>query len=116
MAELESVLASILAPETHRQLNGIASQDADRFRFGCELWVRALYEFAAAYHHAVINRDHVVQALVPLYRGRLYSYLLQHAHSSAEDMQADSELLCLEFERQKPYLIEKWKAKMEVKS
>jgi len=49
--------------------------------------------------------------LVPLYRGRLYSYLLQHAHSSVEEMQADSELLCLEFERQKPYLIEKWNAK-----
>lgn len=111
VAELEPVLASILAPETHRQLNGIASQDAEKFRFGCELWVRALYEFAASYHHAVINRDHVVQALVPLYRGRLYSYLLQHAHSSAEEMEADSELLCLEFERQKPYLIEKWKAK-----
>ena len=110
VAELEPVLASILTQETHRQLSGTASQDAERFRFGCELWVRALYEFAGSYHHAVINRDHVIQALVPLYRGRLYSYLLEHAHSSAEEMQADSELLCLEFERQKPYLIEKWKA------
>jgi len=111
VAELEPVLASILTQETHRQLNGIASEDAEKFRFGCELLVRALYEFAASYHHAVINRDHIVQALVPLYRGRLYSYLLQHAHSSVEEMQADSELLCLEFERQKPYLIEKWNAK-----
>jgi len=111
VAELEPVLASILTQETHRQLNGIASQDAEKFRFGCELWVQALYEFAASYHLAAINRDHVVQALVPLYRGWLYSYLLQHAHSSAEEIRADSELLCLEFERQKPYLIEKWKAK-----
>jgi hypothetical protein len=111
VAELQPVLASILTEETHRQLTETASQDAENFRFAHELWVRALYEFAASYHHAVINRDHVVQALVPLYRGRLYSYLLEHSHSSAEEMQADSELLCLDFERQKPYLIEKWKAK-----
>jgi hypothetical protein len=26
-------------------------------------------------------------------------------------MEADTEALCLEFERQKPYLIERWKAK-----
>jgi hypothetical protein len=111
VAELEPVLASFLTQETHRQLNGIASQDAENSRFGCALWVQALYEFAASYHHAVINRDHVVQALVPLYRGWLYSYLQRHAHSAAEEMQADSELMCLEFERQKPYLIEKWKTK-----
>ena len=111
VAELEPVLASILTQETHRQLNGITRRGAENFRFGCELWVRALFEFAASYHHAVINRDHLVQALAPLYRGQLYSYLLEHAHSSAEEMQLDSELLCLEFERQKPYLIEKWNGK-----
>jgi hypothetical protein len=31
-------------------------------------------------------------------------------------MEAASERLCLEFERQKPYLREKWKARIEVKS
>jgi hypothetical protein len=31
-------------------------------------------------------------------------------------MEEASENLCAEFERQKPYLMEKWKAKIEVKS
>jgi hypothetical protein len=56
-----------------------------------------------------------LQALVPLYRGQLYSFLLEHANSTPEEIEADSEALCLEFERQKPYLIERWKAKAEVK-
>jgi glucosylglycerate synthase len=73
--------------------------------------VRILYDFAAAYHRTAIARDHVLQALVPLYRGQLFSFLSEHARSTPEEMEADSEGLCLEFERQKPYLIERWKAK-----
>jgi hypothetical protein len=78
------------------------------------LWARTLYDFASAYHHNLLDRDHLVQALVPLYRGRIYSFFLQHANSSPVEMEADSENLCLELERQKPYLIERWKKPSEV--
>jgi len=116
VTELEPILNSILAPQTHLQIKDIAALDAEKFRFGNELWVRTLYEFAASYHHAVINRDHIVQALVPLYRGMLYSFLLQHASSSGEEMEASAEILCVEFEQQKAYLLERWKQKVEVRS
>jgi hypothetical protein len=109
--ELEPILASILAQDTHAQIKAIALSDRTKFHFTPELWVKTLYEFAASYHHAVLNRDHLVQALVPLYRGRLYSFLLEHANSSAEAMETQSEILCQEFERQKPYLVERWTGK-----
>ncbi len=108
---LEPILASILAPDTHAQIKAIALSDPTKFHFAMELWVKTLYEFAASYHHMVLNRDHLVQALVPLYRGKLYSFLLEHANSSGEEMEAQSEILCQEFERQKPYLVERWTAK-----
>ena len=60
---------------------------------------------------SVLNRDHLLQALVPLYRGRIYSFLLKHQDSSPDEIEADSEKLCLEFERQKPYLVERWNVK-----
>jgi glucosylglycerate synthase len=107
--ELEPLLASILTRDTHAQVKAIALLDADKFRFANELWVRTLYEFAGSYHHEVLNRDHLVQSVVPLYRGLLYSFLMQHANSSADEMEADAEQLGLEFERQKPYLVERWK-------
>ena len=109
--ELGPILGSILEQETHQEISALATMDSGEFHFADELWVRALYEFAAAYHHSVLNRDHIAQALVPLYRGRLYSYLRQHAESVPEEMERGSEALCLEFERQKPYLIERWNAK-----
>jgi hypothetical protein len=111
VSELEPILASILAQDTHAQIKAIALSDPSKFHFAAELWVKTLYEFAASYHHAVLNRDHLVQALVPLYRGRLYSFLLEHANSSAEAMETQSEMVCQEFERQKPYLLERWTAK-----
>jgi len=113
VSELEPILASILAKDTHAQIKAISLTDRAKFHFAGELWVKTLYEFAASYHHAVLNRDHLVQALVPLYRGRLYSFLQEHTNSSPDEMEAQSEILCQEFERQKPYLLERWTAKRE---
>ncbi len=45
-----------------------------------------------------------------------FSFLIEHSDSSPAEMEAVTENLCAEFERQKPYLTEKWKAKVEVKS
>jgi hypothetical protein len=114
--QLEPILQTILRPDTHAAIQAIATMDQQAFRFDSELWVRMLYDFASSYHHSVINRDHLVQALVPLYRGKIYSFLVEHANSSPSELEAASETLCLAFERQKSYLREQWKAGVEVKS
>ena len=107
---LSEILKKILTAETHAELQRIATEDERKFRYRDELWVRTLYDFAASYHRASIDRDHLIQALVPLYRGRIFSFLQEHHDSSQEEIEAHSESLCLEFERQKPYLVERWKA------
>lgn len=116
VAELGPILSSILDPTTYAELKNVVECNGNACRFRPDLWVRSLYDFAASYHHDVMNRDHLVQALVPLYRGMTYSFLMEHSDSSADEMEAANEDLCVEFERQKPYLAEKWIAKMEVKS
>ena len=67
-----------------------------------------MYEFAASYHKAVMSRDHIVQALVPLYRGRMFTFLVENRTASAAEVGNNIESLCLEFERLKPYLLELW--------
>ncbi len=114
--ELEPLFSQLLSADTHTAIREISARDQAGFRFPSGLWIKALYEFAAAFHHGVMNRDHVVQALVPLYRGFTYSFLLEHADVSAADLEAVSEELCTEFERYKSYLVERWKTKAEVKS
>jgi glucosylglycerate synthase len=116
VTELEPILSTILDPETHAEIKSMVSLGEENFSFRTGLWVRTVYDFAASYHHAVINRDHLVQALAPLYRGVTLSFLIEHSESSSAEMETVSEGLCLEFERQMPYLREKWKANVEVKS
>ena len=57
---------------------------------------------------SVINRDHIIQALAPLFRGRVLTFLLENRNGTAEDVENNIEGLCLEFERLKPYLLQMW--------
>jgi len=111
VAELSEILRSILDAETHAELVRLAALDENTFRFSNALWVRTIYEFAAAYHHSVIHRDHLVQAFVPIYRGRVHSFLTVHRSDDSEAMEADIEDLCQEFGRQRDFFIARWSTK-----
>ncbi|HLB87035.1 MAG TPA: hypothetical protein VJK29_05225 [Terriglobales bacterium] len=108
VAELEPVLKSILTAPTLAELQRAAAAAEEDFRYSNELWVQTVYEFAASYHKTVISRDHIVQALVPLYRGKTHTFLLENHDASADEVESNVEALCLAFERFKPYLLEQW--------
>ena len=108
VAELEPVLKSILSPPTLTELQRISALEEDDFLFGDELWARTVYEFAASYHKAVISRDHVVQALAPLYRGRAFTFLVENREASGEQVEQNVEDFCMTCERLKPSLLELW--------
>lgn len=106
VAELQSVFQAILSPTTLTELQRIAAMGDDEFHYPAELWVRTVYEFAASYQKQVINQDHIVQALAPLFRGRALTFLKENRSASAEEVENNIEGLCLEFERLKPYLLQ----------
>jgi glucosylglycerate synthase len=108
VAELEPVLKSILSAPTLAELQRVIAVPEEGFRYSDELWVRTVYEFAAAYRKTVISRDHIVQALPPLYRGKTHTFLLENQDASADEVESNVETLCLAFERMKPYLLELW--------
>jgi hypothetical protein len=112
VAELESVFQSILSPATLAELQRIArTGKEEEFDYPAELWVRTVYEFAASYQKSVISRDHIIQALAPLFRGRVFTFLMENRDASANDVENNIESLCLEFERLKPYLLQMWKSR-----
>ena len=112
VAELESVFQSILSPPTLAELQRIArTGKEEEFDYPAELWVRTVYEFAASYQKSVISRDHIIQALAPLFRGRMFTFLMENRDASANDVENNIEGLCLEFERLKPYLLQMWKSR-----
>lgn len=106
--ELDPVFLSILTTPTHEELKGLAALQEEKFSYPVELWARTVYEFATAYHKAVIGRDHIVQALVPLFRGRAYTFLTDNRDASGEEVEQNIDVLCKAFAEEKPRLIELW--------
>lgn len=109
--ELSSLFEAILSENTREKIRQRAALDDKAFRYPDDLWVRTVYEFAAAFHHGVLHRSHLVQALTPLYLGRACSFVLENADAVSEEVEKRIEALCLEYERQKPELIERWNIK-----
>lgn len=107
LRNLQSVLEFILSGRTLSALDTIA-EDGERLRYPDELWATTVYEFLVAYHQGVMRRDHVVQALMPLYLGRVGSFLVQHASEEEAAVDTALEALCREFERSKPAMVERW--------
>jgi hypothetical protein len=56
-----------------------------------------------------MRREHVTQALLPLYLGRTAAFLRQHAASPSGQVDESLESLCLAFERAKPVAAAQWK-------
>jgi hypothetical protein len=108
VTELEPVLRSILTADTLGELRYVVQQPEEMCRFSDELWVKTVYEFAASHHKAVISRDHVIQALAPLYRGKAMTFVGENREASAEQVENNVESLCLTFESLKPYLLQLW--------
>ncbi len=115
VAQLEPVFHSILSPSTLAELQKIATLPIANFNYPAAPWATTVFEFAASYHKSTINRDHILQALVPLFRGRTLSFLLENADRSDQEIEANVESLCVEFERLKPHLLEIWNEKNEKK-
>jgi hypothetical protein len=108
VAELEPVFRSVLSPATLSDLQKTAALELSAFSYPSDVWAKTVFEFAASYHKAVISRDHVIQALVPLYRGRTLAFMLENENSPGEQIENNVESLCGEFERLKPYLLQLW--------
>jgi glucosylglycerate synthase len=106
--ELGSVLEKILSSDTLEAINEISKREERSFRFPDELWAKTVCQFAASYHRSVMNRDHLLQALTPLYRGRVGSFISENARAGAEEVESRLGSLRQEYERLKPYLIENW--------
>ncbi len=114
--DLREIYAGFLAVETLEALNAAANVPSGAngsgavFHIADALWVRTIYEFAAAWHHRKLDREHLLQSLVPLYLGRTASFVLEVRESSALEVEEKIEQLCLRFESEKDLLRNLWKA------
>ena len=86
----------------------MSSYNVLEFGFPDELWVKIIYDFALAYHSKAMVREHILKSLTPLYLGKTASFVNDTMESTASEVEEKIENLCLEFERQKGYLLKNW--------
>ena len=114
MKELVPLYESILPEELMWFLTSLTQSSKEKFRFPDNVWAEIIYNFAIACHRKIMNEEHIIKSLTPLYLGKVASFVIETWDSSAEEVEERLEDLCLTFEREKPYLIERWFEEYEV--
>ena len=108
ITDLREIYSAFLSPKTLTDLSSFVHRNGQGFHVPDELWVRMIYEAATAYRYRLIDRDHLLQSLVPLYLGRTASFVLEVTESNASQVEERIEKLGQVFEAEKPYLTQQW--------
>ena len=106
--DLMEIWGKALTHETTHWLESIGRLSNEAFSFPKDLWVRIIYDFAKTYHQGGVHRDHLLKSMIPLYLGRVASFVKENMDSTAGEVEEGIESLCEVFEEMKPYLIERW--------
>ena len=111
--ELAPFYRSFLPDDVLAALHDLAARpDRSAFIYPDAAWVRTVLHFALACHGKVVSREHIVKSLTPLYLGKVASLVIETWDSTAEEVEKRLEELCLSFEGEKGYLIERWSGKV----
>ncbi len=109
LRDLGSIWEQILAPETLADVLDLEGGEPARFHFPDDVWARVVYDAALAHHYGVVHRDHLLRSLVPLYLGRTAAFVIATRDRDAAATEAALDAVGRAFERQKPYLVERWR-------
>ena len=92
-------------PTTLEMAEALAS-----FHFPDDLWARVIYDLVLATRRGAVDVTQLVAALVPIYFGRVGSFVIENRNLTTADADERVERQAREFELLKPYLVERWDA------
>jgi hypothetical protein len=78
------------------------------FHFPDDLWARLIYDLVVRARAADPPIETLVAALVPVYFGRVGSFVIENRNQTTEQAEDRVERQAREFELLKPYLVELW--------
>jgi hypothetical protein len=80
------------------------------FHFPDDLWARVIYDLVVATGAGAADPGQLVAALVPIYFGRVGSFVVENRHVTTADAEERVDHQARQFELLKPYLVERWQA------
>ncbi|MFZ5905964.1 MAG: glycosyltransferase [Nitrospirota bacterium] len=106
--ELLPIWETFIPAEITHFLSNMVVVRKEEFHIPDEVWVRLIYSFALAAHKKVLNKEHLLKSLTPLYIGRVASFVSETWESSASDVESKIDMLSKSFENGKNVLREQW--------
>ncbi|MFQ5611315.1 MAG: hypothetical protein ACE5H9_04190 [Anaerolineae bacterium] len=98
----------VMLPENLAAVEALASQAVDRFHFPPNLWARVVYDFGVVYNKGERDPNRIVDALYPLYQGRLASFWQEVAGLTVVGREGTVAAQAVEFEHARDYLKKRW--------
>ena len=80
------------------------------FHFPDDLWARLIYDLVIATRVGDVDTAQLVAALMPIYFGRVGSFVIENRNVTTADAEERVERQAREFELLKPYLVDRWTA------
>ena len=112
----KDIWEQILSKDVYRKLHEIKDLKEEHFNFPVDLWARLLFDIAISYRDAVVDRDLMMESLIPLYFGKTLSFVKKTASMSIAQAEEVIEDECMVFETTKPYLVRRWKETLSIPS
>jgi hypothetical protein len=106
--ELSGIWKNVLPKDILEFLFSAKGLPREEFKMPGEIWARIIYSFSVAAHRKVLNREHLLKSLTPLYLGRTASFIMSVENSDAMEVEEEIERLCLSFEGEKGFLLDAW--------
>ena len=106
--ELADLWRMFLGEEIVSFLGGLAAAREKDFFLPDDVWAEIVYRFAIAAHVEIINKEHLLKSLTPLYMGRTASFVMETRESGVREVEEKIEDLCRTFEAKKSFLLETW--------
>ena len=98
----------VLTEDVYQKLVEISSMKEAEFNFPTDLWARVLFDMAVSYRDQRVDRDLMMDSLIPLYFGRTLSFVKKTKRMSIKQAEEAIEEDCATFEVAKPYLLQRW--------
>jgi glycosyltransferase involved in cell wall biosynthesis len=106
----------VLSSETFQELEKAVALDDESFNFPSSLWAKVVYDFAYTFNQWNYNRHKLIDIMAPLYYGRVASFVKETRELDNIKAEEIIESQAEEFERTKPYFLEKMEKWEEVKA
>jgi len=98
----------IIAEPEFTEVSKCKNSCKEDFYYSSDLWARILFSFAIAYRNAEIDRQKIIEALIPFYHSRILSFVNKTKEKDIKDTEEYFENIVRVFESEKHYLIKRW--------